>query len=173
MELLAAAATNTVSATIDRWYLKSDRLVGINAPGTIHQSSKKNILNHGFYALGCAYAGLDILHDVARKKQLEFLYSSWQALHAEVREKERQIISSLADSTPSYAQKLALRTAAISLAQRSSLAAVVASSGAANYLHSNAARVYREALLFSVSGQTADVMESSLKHLSNSSQYKI
>ena len=165
MELLAAAATNTVSATIDRWYLKSDRLVNINPPGAIHQSSKKNILNHGFYALGCAYGGLDILQRVAKSKQLEFLHSSWQTLHKEVKHKEQQAVDFISNSQITYAEKLELRTATINLAQRCSLAAVVASSGAANYLHSSAGRIYREALLFSVSGQTTDVMESSLKRL--------
>ena len=165
MELLAAAATNTVSATIDRWYLKSDRLVNINPPGAIHQSSKKNILNHGFYALGCAYAGLDILQRVAKSKRLEFLHSSWQTLHEEVKQKEQQAVDFVSNSQITYVEKLELRTATINLAQRCSLAAVVASSGAANYLHSSAGRIYREALLFSVSGQTTDVMESSLKRL--------
>ena len=165
MELLAAAATNTVSATIDRWYLKSDRLVNINPPGAIHQSSRNNILNHGFYALGCAYAGLDILQRVAKNKRLEFLHSSWQTLHEEVKQKEQQAVDFVSNSQITYAEKLELRTATINLAQRCSLAAVVASSGAANYLHSSAGRIYREALLFSVSGQTTDVMESSLKRL--------
>ena len=165
MELLAAAATNTVSATIDKWYLKSDRLVNIYPPGAIHQSSRNNILDHGFYALGCAYAGLDILQRVTKSKQLEFLHLSWQTLHEEVKEREEQAINFISNSQITYSQKLKLRTATIDLAQRCSLAAVVASSGAANYLHSSAGRVYREALLFSVSGQTTDVMESSLKRL--------
>ena len=165
MELLAAAATNTVSATIDKWYLSSDRLVNINPPGAIHQSSRNNILNHGFYALGCAYGGLDILQRVAKSKQLEFLHSSWQTLYKEVEKKEQQAVDFVSNSKITYAEKLELRTAAIDLAQRCSLAAVVASSGAANYLHSSAGRIYREALLFSVSGQTTDVMESSLKRL--------
>ncbi|MGB5634175.1 MAG: hypothetical protein WBM86_15540, partial [Waterburya sp.] len=53
----------------------------------------------------------------------------------------------------------------IDLAQRCSLAAVIASSGAANDFNSNEGRVYREAMLFSISGQTTDVMEASLKSL--------
>ncbi|MEL6495422.1 MAG: acyl-CoA dehydrogenase family protein [Cyanobacteria bacterium J06623_7] len=165
MELLAAAATDTVSATIDRWLLSRDRLVSINPPGAIHQSSRQNILNHGFYALGCAYAGLDILQGVARGKQLKFIASSWQTLFDEVRLQEMRGMNYVANGQTTYAEKLEFRTAAIDLAQRCSLAAVVASSGAANYLHSSAGRVYREALLFSVSGQTTDVMANSLKRL--------
>lgn len=165
MQLLAVSATNTVSATIFQWFLPSDRLVNIYPPGTIHQSSRRNVLNHGFYALGAAYAGLDILQSIAGKKKLEFINESWHALEQELKPIEQQAIVLISDSQATYAQKLQLRAETIDLAQRCSLAAVMASSGAANYLHSNAGRVYREAMLFSVSGQTTDVMEACLRSL--------
>ena len=167
MELLAATATNTVSAKINQWYLASDRVVSLNPPGTIHHSSRKNILNHGFFALGCAYAGLDLLQTIAQNKQLNFLHSSWQALSQEV-EEAKKAIAFVSDNQSSYPERLRLRAATIDLAQRCRLAAVVASSGAANYVHSSASRVYREALLVSVAAQTADVMEASLKQLLSS-----
>jgi hypothetical protein len=72
------------------------------------------------------------------------------------------------DST--YEDKLQLRSWAINLAGHCSQAAVIASSGAANYQDHIAGRVYREALLFSVSGQTRDVMAASLKKLLASQQ---
>jgi alkylation response protein AidB-like acyl-CoA dehydrogenase len=172
MVLLAATATNTIAAKINQWYLSGDRLVSINPPGAIHYTSQKNILNHGFFALGCAYAGLDILQTIAKTKQLEFLQTSWQALHQEVKETEEKAIAELAkgitllgDRQIDYSQKLQLRAEIINLAQRCSQAAVMASGGAANYLNSSAGRVYREALLFSISGQTKDVMEASIKNL--------
>ena len=165
MKLLAVAATNTVSAEINRWYVSPDYLVSINPPATIHHSSQKNILNHGFFALGCAYGGLDVLQDLAESKKLDFLNTSWHVLHQEVMEKERMAIAFICDQQITYAQKLKLRAETIDLAQRCSLAAVIASSGAANYFHSRAGRIYREALLFSVSGQTTDVMKASLKKL--------
>ena len=167
MELLAVTATNTVSASLARWFLERDRLVGINPPGAIHLSSRGNILNHGFYALGCAYAGLDILQTIAEKKQLAFLPESRQALLQKVEQHQAQAIALMSENDTTYQQKLNWRVAAINLAQRCSQAAVVASGGAANYAHSHAGRVYREALLFSVSGQTTDVMAASLKQLSD------
>ncbi|WP_019504615.1 acyl-CoA dehydrogenase family protein [Pleurocapsa sp. PCC 7319] len=165
MALMAMSATNTVSAQINQWFLSCDRLITIKPAGSIHQSSRKNILNHGFFALGCAYAGLDVLQTVADQKPLAFLRQSWQSLTAEVKQCEQQAITSTANSDATYQQRLQLRAWAIDLAERSSLAAVIASSGAANYLNSSAGRIYREALLFSVSGQTTDVMEVSLKRL--------
>ena len=75
----------------------------------------------------------------------------------------------LTSSTIAYESKLKLRSQATNLAQRCSQAAVIVSSGAANYLNNSAGRVYREALLFSVSGQTIDVMEMTLKQLLSNS----
>ena len=171
MELLAMSATNTVSAKIDRWFLKSDRLLTIKPAGAIDQSSRQNILNHGFFALGCAYGGLDVLQAIAQKKQLNFLHEAWKSLNLEVKQRYERAIA-LSDKKATYQQRLELRGETIDLAQRCSMAAVIASSGAANYLNSSAGRVYREALLFSVSGQTTDVMEASIKKLLSDSRQK-
>ena len=166
MELMAIAATNTVSAKITQWHLNPEDVVTIKPPGSIHHSSRANILHHGWYALGCAYAGLDILLFLAQKKQLSFIQESWQSLHREATQKKARAIALASKNTP-YESRLKLRVQLIDLARRCSMAAVIASSGGANYLNSNAARVYREALLFSVSGQTTDVMEKSLRRLTH------
>ena len=165
MELMAIASTNTVSAKIDRWNLNSSLVVKIEPAGSVHQNSRGKILNHGWYAIGCALASLDILFVLAEKKQLDFLHQSWQSLSLQVERCQQKAISLTKDNNPSYEQKLKVRADAINLAQRCSQAAVIAASGAANYLHSDAARIYREALLFSVSGQTTDVMETSIRRL--------
>lgn len=164
MSLMAISSTNTVGAEIADWHLGAKSVVAIKPPGAIHQSSRANILHHGWYALGCAYAGLDILLSLATKKQLDFIHQSWQSLHQEATRSKERAIALAAEDSP-YQQRLELRAKLINLAQRCSMAAVIASSGAANDLNSSAARVYGEALLFSVSGQTTDVMEASLKEL--------
>ena len=172
MELLAVTATNTVSVSLEHWFLNSDRVVTINPPEAIHTSSRRNVLNHGFFALGCALAGLDLVQAIADRKQLEFLQESQRALQEEVEDSVERAISSITEHNSTYQQQLELRTQAINLAQRCSQAAVIASSGAANYLNSGAGRVYREALLFTVSGQTTDVMEATLKHLWQPGSYR-
>jgi hypothetical protein len=60
---------------------------------------------------------------------------------------------------------LHLRAWAIDLAVRCAHAAVTVSSGAANYSNHAAQRVYREAIVFTVSGQTTAVMEATLNRL--------
>ncbi|WP_041237645.1 hypothetical protein [Gloeothece citriformis] len=62
-------------------------------------------------------------------------------------------------------ERLPLRAWAINLAGRCARAAVAVSSGAANGLDHPAGRVYREALLFTVTGQTTAVMEATLEQL--------
>ena len=167
MELMAMNSTNTVSAEIEDWFLANDQVVAIKPAGSIHEKSKKNVLHHGFYAVGCAQAGLDILHTSYQKKQLDFLQESYRSLQQELDNCRQQMLANITGST--YQTKLNLRGWAINLAGRCSQAAVIASSGAANYQDHPAGRVYREALLFSVSGQTTAVMAESLTILHSTS----
>lgn len=164
IELIAMNSTNTVSADIKKWVLKNNQVVAIKPPGSIHESSKKNVLHHGFFAIGCAQAGLDILQTSYQKKQLSFLRESYQSLQQELDNCRQAMFAAIADCA--YQKKLQLRASAINLAGRCSQAAVISASGAANYQDHPAGRVYREALLFSVSGQTRTVMAESLKALS-------
>ena len=165
MELMAISATNTVSAHLNRWCLEPKQVVTIKPPRSIHRSSRHNILNHAWYAIGCAYAGLDILEILAEKKQLDFLQESWKSLNSKVEQCEKKALNLAEKEAEFYAEKLQIRARAINLAHHCSQTAIIASSGAANYLNSSAARIYREALLFSVSGQTTDVMEASIQQL--------
>jgi alkylation response protein AidB-like acyl-CoA dehydrogenase len=165
MNLIAMTSTNTVSAKLTGWLLDEANVIAIKAARSIHENSKKNVLHHGCFALGCAYAGLDILENTYQKKQLSFLQESWQLLEKEVTSCAQAMFAALLSSHSSNQSKLQLRAWAINLAGRCSQAAVIASSGAANAQDNAAGRVYREALLFSVSGQTTAVMEESLKKL--------
>lgn len=115
--------------------------------------------------MGCAYAALDLLQQAYQRKQLPFLEQARQQLHQELTDCHQNTLIAISQPDASYSDKLHLRTWAINLVGRCSQAAIIASSGAANSFHHSAGRVYREALLFSVSGQTTDVMAASLKKL--------
>ena len=165
MELAAMASTNTVRAKLREWFLPSDRVVSVQPAGSIHKKSEKNVLHHGFFALGCAQAGLDILETVYQKKQLPFLQQAFDSLNQELTSCRRAMFEALPPQSQMFEQRLQLRAWAINLAGRCSQAAVTASSGAANSNDHRAQRVYREALMFTVSGQTVAVMEATLKQL--------
>jgi alkylation response protein AidB-like acyl-CoA dehydrogenase len=158
-QLAAMASTNTVSAQLSQWFLPQERVLSLKPAGWIHEIDKKNIRSPGFLALGCARAGLDIVENAAKTKQLPFINSAFEALSLEVDSCRKSLLEA------QEGDGLQLRAWAIDLAGRCAIAAVTASSGAANYKHHAAQRVYREALVFTVSAQSTAVMEATLNRL--------
>ncbi|NEU76741.1 cyclase [Hassallia byssoidea VB512170] len=163
-QLAAMTSSNTVSATLTRWFLPQEQVVFIKPPGWIHESSKNNILRATFLATGCAFAGLDIIEAAKENKSLPFINDAFDSLLQELT-KCRTVIRQAQQKSIGTAERLQMRAWAIDLATRIAHAAVTVSSGTANYMHHPAQRVYREALVFTVTGQTAAVMEATLQRL--------
>jgi kynurenine formamidase/alkylation response protein AidB-like acyl-CoA dehydrogenase len=164
-ELAAMPSTNTVAVKLNNWFLTNESVVFIKQPGWIHQQDKKNILKSTFLATGCALAGLDIIDDISHKKNLSFIHDAFVSLHQELSNCRGAIRKAQQNLTVNIAENLHLRAWTIDLATRISHAAVTVSSGAANYKHHHAQRVYREALVYTVTGQTRDVMAATLDKL--------
>jgi hypothetical protein len=162
-------STNTVTATLTGWFLPQERVVSVKPAGWIHQNDKNNVLGPTALALGCASAGLDILEAVLLKKPLPFISQVFESLNQELVSCQAAITKAQQHPGQSLAEHLQLRAWAIELAVRCAHAAVTVSRGAANYSHHAAQRVYREALVFTVSGQTTAVMEATLARLVRSS----
>jgi alkylation response protein AidB-like acyl-CoA dehydrogenase len=163
LQLAAMASTNTVKAMLTRWFLPESSCLFIQPTGWIQTRDRQNVLQHAFFALGCARAGLDILAS-AQPQLPEFAAATWRSLDHELQTCRHRIYR--ADANPDYPDdRLHLRAWAIDLAARCTHAAVIVSRGAANYSHHPAQRVYREALAFTVFGQTTAVMEATLKRL--------
>jgi alkylation response protein AidB-like acyl-CoA dehydrogenase len=162
MQLAAMSSTNTVTAELRKWHLAASDVAFVAEAGAILKQDRLNVLNHSFFSLGCAQAGLDILKaEIEQKSDLAIapayaaLFEEWQRC--------QHLITTAQDQ--SFEERLKLRAWAIELATKCAHAAVVASSGAANSKRHPAQRVYREALVFSVSGQTAAVLEATLDRL--------
>ncbi len=164
-ELVAMTSTNTVSATLTNWFLANEDVVFIKAPGWIHENDKSNVLKATFLATGCGLAGLDILETISKKKSLPFIKKAFESLQQELNACRGAIWEVQQHPGREMKEKLRLRSWAIDLATRIAHAAVTVSSGAAIYSHHAAQRVYREALVFTVTGQTTAVMESTLERL--------
>ncbi|NCQ93106.1 MAG: acyl-CoA/acyl-ACP dehydrogenase [Microcystis aeruginosa LG13-03] len=162
MKLLSMSGTNTVSLTIQDYFLSRDFIVSLQPADAIEASDQKNVLHHGFHALGCAWAGLDVIFGVYRQKGLESLKNAHQQLEKALLSCQEKMLNS---HQASFADKLHWRGRAINLALQCAQGTVIASGGAANIIDHPAGRVYREALQFSVSGQTGAVMENSLGQL--------
>ncbi|MEO1429051.1 MAG: cyclase family protein [Cyanobacteria bacterium J06632_19] len=163
-QMAAMNSTNTVSATLDNWFLPEELVISIKPPGWIQDNDKKNLLKATFLAFGCAEAGLEVIQAEFNKKSLSFIKDAFISLEAELNRCRSAIIEAQQQQVE-FEWKLQLRAWAIDLTSRIAHAAVTASSGAANYSASAAQRVYRETLVFTVTGQSSAIMEATLARL--------
>lgn len=164
-QLCAMTSTNTVSATLTNWFLPQEQVVALKAASWIHENDKNSVLRPTALALGCAQAGLDIVEAALVTKPLPFICQAFESLNQELACCQTAIREAKNYSGKSLEERLQIRAWAIDLAVRCAHAAVTVSCGAANYSHHAAQRVYREALVFTVSGQTTAVMEATLSRL--------
>ena len=166
MRLAAMAAAGTVAVDLDGFFLPQDRVIAVRPAGWISGSDEINIAQQGSFALGCAQAGLDVLADNAERRRLAFAERARERLQAELDgiRAEAERWAGLA-SGENVAARLDLRARMIDVMVRCAHAAVVSSSGAANSLDHPAQRIFREAMVFSVSAQTGPIMEATLDRL--------
>ncbi|MGI0490588.1 acyl-CoA dehydrogenase family protein [Alkalinema pantanalense CENA528] len=175
MELAAMGAAQTVVGTLTRWILPLKRVVTIRPAGAIQASDRANVLSHSSFALGCAQAGVDWLLEMQQRKPFLPIAPIHDALVTELHTCRTEISQAFTnqdsrhDLTQDFESQLSLRVWAIDLALRCTQAAVVASSGAANQSSHPANRLYREALVWSVAGQTPDVMTATLQRIAERS----
>lgn len=162
--LCAMTATNTVTVTLTDWFLSSELVVSIQPVGWIQDNDLKKVLQPSFFSLGCARAGLDIVERVFEQKQFAFIESALESLTEELGRCRGEILAAITDGNYSFSDQVRLRGRAIALAVKCAHAAVTVSSGAANLSDHPAERVYREALLFTVSGQTQALMQATLEN---------
>jgi len=166
MRLAAMESAMTVSAEITNWHMPSELVAFVKPAGWIQNNDLINITLQGHFALGCARGALDILQQAGEKKGLPFVREAFEKLSAELQACHEA--TTTAQATPdeeSTTERLNIRAWAIDLSVRCAHAAVTASSGAANSIHHPAQRVYREALVYTVSAQTTAIMEATLKRI--------
>ena len=175
MALAAMMSTNTVTARLQQWFMPTSAILDVKPADWMQRSDRRNILNHSFFALGCARAGLDVVATATTRPQASpFIHSTWDTLDAELNQCRDQIYQAqqrVADAGGDVQidHRLHLRAQSIDLAVRCAHAAVVVSRGAANSLDHPAQRIYREALAFSIFGQTTAIMDATLTRLSQRS----
>ncbi len=162
MPLIAMNSTNTVTVTLTNWLLDESQIICLHPKDWIVENDRKNVLNFLPATFGCIRAGLDIVEVAAKAKNSDSIAHACQTLENKLDRLKEDFQQSQYSST---AEKLALRAKAIDLAVRCGHAAVVVSSGAANSKMHPAGRVYREALVYTVSGQTKDVMAATLDRI--------
>ncbi len=164
MRLAAMESAQTVSATFDAWSMPDEMVTFVKPADWIRNNDMINVTLQGHFALGCARGGLDVLLDNAQRKPLPFLRNAWEALDAEL-EACRSQISQTSPTETAEAYRLELRAWAIDLAVRCAHAAIASTGGSANAVNHPAQRIYREALVYTVSAQTTPIMEATLQRL--------
>lgn len=164
LQLAAMESTQTVKAIVQDWILPQSQVIALRPAGWIHEKDRRNVSQHSFFALGCAQAGLDIVA-VAQANLPDFVGEALRSQSQTLEACRSAIYQAQRNSESSFEERLSLRADAIALAVRCAQMAVTVSRGAANYSSHPAQRVYREALAFTVFGQTTAVMEATLKRL--------
>ncbi len=161
MRLAAMEAALTMSVEFKNWFMPDSAYAFTKPQGWIQNNDMINVSLQASFAIGCARAGLDLVLEAYEKKKSPFLLECWEAL-----DKEHRACKALAeDQELPREERLRARVWAIDMAARCGHAAVAAHSGQAAGMRHNAQRVYREAVVFTVSAQTADVMEGTLRRL--------
>jgi len=153
MALAGMSATNTVSVALEDWFLGAAAVVGTRPAGWLEQRDRANPLSPLGLIFGCTEAGIDVLNAALIRREIDHAIA--QQLTLKLAKLQRELPRVLALPDDAFAEKMALRGQAIGLMQTSAMAATVATSGAANAIAHPAQRVYRESLVFSVSGQTS------------------
>ncbi len=170
MKLAAMESPQTVAIEFEQFFVSKRQLVFVKPPRWIHENDLINITVQGFFAIGCAMAGCDIVARAYESKSLEFIKTTHEKLVSEVNLCREAMKSSLEDGSEDLTtdEKLRVRAWAIDLAVRCAHAGIVATSGQSNSKKNDAQRVYREALVFSVSAQTVPIMQATLERLTRS-----
>ncbi|PSN18139.1 acyl-CoA dehydrogenase [filamentous cyanobacterium CCP5] len=160
MALAALEVTRTVRVAFDNWLLPSDRVIDIKPTGWIHHSDRQGVLKATSFAFGAAQGAISVMEQALERKNWSQLVPLVESLQAELDQALQHCLDGLMDGATTDAvvnRQRRLRAAAIALAGRCAQAAVATSGGAANGQNHPAQRIYREVLVFTVSGQTPEL----------------
>lgn len=156
MPLAALGVTGTVKMQLRDWFVADEQVIEHKPVDWLGKSDRRNVLKATSFLIGCSEAALTVM-----QQQLSPTDAARIQLNQTVQHCQQRILEALAADT-TFEMQLALRAEAIALCHRCAQAAVLASGGAANLLSHPAQRIYREALVFGVSGQTRELKAASL-----------
>ncbi len=157
LALAAMGACQTVAVKLENWQITPEQILVIKPAGSIQAGDRQNVLKHGFFALGCAYGCVDFLKQKLEVSQLQTLQSRLDRL--------RDDIVTALETPRDFDTQLKLRIKVVAIAQEYAQLALSSSGGAGNLLSHPAQRLYREALMFSVFGQTETIRNATLQTL--------
>ncbi|MFN4278648.1 acyl-CoA dehydrogenase family protein [Thermosynechococcus sp.] len=147
LPLAAAPSTQTVQAEVVDWFVPPEDVVGVGEADWIVGRDRRQLLRGSAAPMGCAQASLQILAEHGDAKDLYHHFRDrWHRLYDRIQGELETV------NPPYHAQ---LRAAAIHLAVQTAQAALVTIGGSALVLSHTVQRLYREAMLYTVSGLNA------------------
>jgi alkylation response protein AidB-like acyl-CoA dehydrogenase len=165
MRLASMEPAQTVSASFTQFAVGDEDVLYLKPCNWIENNDMINIALQSPFALGCSRAALDVIQMNYERKGIDAIGRLLDELSSELHRCREEAYAAMEDRDD-LSRSLAARGWAIELALRCAATAVVTSSGAGNSLSHPAQRIYREALVFAVSAQTAAIMEATLSRLS-------
>ncbi|MBF2097282.1 MAG: acyl-CoA/acyl-ACP dehydrogenase, partial [Gloeomargaritaceae cyanobacterium C42_A2020_066] len=158
LALAAMASTQTVQVTLQDWRLAADQVVAIRPADWLHHQDQSGRVRGAFAPLGCAQGALDCGMAAATDATQPY----WHSLEQEWQACRHALLVALQTGETATAQTVPLRAWAIDLSLRCSQAAVLTSGGRMHLPGQAAQRLYREALVYAVSGQTPEIRDACL-----------
>ncbi len=166
MQVATMYAARTVSAELDGFLLDNALLVGVQSGDFIRRNDQINVVIQGHFALGCARGALDVLEASSRKRENQTaVKEAYEALFLEWTDCRQAMFDSQGEELTQEA-RVQLRAWAIELCARCAHAAVTSSAGGAIAANHPAQRILREAMVYTVSAQTQEIMDATLSRLS-------
>lgn len=165
LRLAAASASSTVFLFCDDVRVPLERHVRTLTPAELAERDQRAVLRYTALPLGVATAASRLLEGLSATRADPVIAELASAIEA-----ERAAIREAADwweprfGVPDYLENAyRVRTWAIEAGMRAAHAAAMATGGTANLLTNPAQRLVREALLFSLNAQTADLRRAELE----------
>jgi alkylation response protein AidB-like acyl-CoA dehydrogenase len=168
-DLCAMGASATVEVTLTDHFTPEEDFVRYGSREEMAKGDTNNIAGVVHPPLGCAVGSLRLLRKLAEKRaHLPAVASAADALEAEIaacRANARRWADSPKDASEYKPNALKARVWAIELGVRAAHMTVAAASGAANDRAHPAQRRFREAMFYTLTAQTGDILTATLERL--------
>jgi len=165
LRLCAANASATVTLECRALRVPGERFVKTMTQAQLAADTAGAILYFTALSLGVTRAAIALIRERAEGPRRDVLTATADALEQEAG-RARDAVNRAEQSAPEFADAaVELRAWCIDLGVRAAHAAVIVGSGAANILDSPAQRLYREAMLYTLTAQTWPLQQASLRRL--------
>ena len=166
MKLCTMNASATVTLTCDGVAVGPERFIKLITREQLRQSDQRGMFLLAHLSHGVTLGSLRHLHGLLHRHLSDTLATAIERIESKLAEIKREAETWIdrADD-PAYGDAaVRVRAASIALSIQAAQAAVIASAGSANSLDHPGQRLFREAMLFSLTAQTRELQAEMLRH---------